>query len=95
MHRDVVHEVPEGCVNLGYSPRCAVQGLYMPGRIWSVQAHPEFTEFIMSCVLDVRHSTGIFNDELYEDGKSRAGKPTDGTNLEKEIVKFIIESCNK
>ncbi|CAI7603051.1 unnamed protein product [Penicillium manginii] len=95
MHRDVVHEVPEGCVNLGYSPRCAVQGLYMPARIWSIQAHPEFTEFIMSSVLKVRHESGVFNDEQYADGKSRAGKKTDGENLGREIVNFITESCAK
>lgn len=65
----------------------------MPRRIWSVQAHPEFTEFIMTSVLKVRHETGVFNDEQYADAKSRAGKKTDGENLAREIVKFIIESC--
>ncbi|KAJ5110611.1 hypothetical protein N7532_001146 [Penicillium argentinense] len=92
MHRDIVHEVPEGCINLGYSPRCAVQGLYMPGRVWSVQAHPEFTEFIMSCILKARHDAGVFDDALYDDGKSRASKTTDGEKLGGEIVKFICES---
>jgi GMP synthase (glutamine-hydrolysing) len=67
----------------------------MPARIWSIQAHPEFTEFIMSSVLKVRHETGVFNDEQYTDGKSRAGKKTDGENLGREIVKFITESCAK
>lgn len=67
----------------------------MPGLAWSVQAHPEFTEFIMSCILEARHDTGVFNDELYTDGKSRAGKETDGEKLGKEIIKFITESCEK
>ncbi|KAF7715444.1 GMP synthase (glutamine-hydrolyzing) [Penicillium ucsense] len=94
MHRDVVHEVPKGCVNLGSSPRCAIQGLYMPKRIWSVQAHPEFTEFIISQVLKARHQSGVFNDELFQDGFSRAGKAHDGEFLAAEIVKFIAEATS-
>ncbi|CEJ61486.1 hypothetical protein PMG11_10019 [Penicillium brasilianum] len=92
MHRDVVHEVPAGCLNLGYSPRCAVQGLYMPKRLWSVQAHPEFNEFIMSQLLEARHDSGVFNDQLYEDGSSRAAKPHDGEFLATEIIKFMADA---
>jgi GMP synthase (glutamine-hydrolysing) len=92
MHRDVVHELPAGCVNLGYSPRCAIQGLYMPKRLWSVQAHPEFNEFIMSRILKFRHDGGVFNDQLYEDGASRAAKPHDGEFLATEIIRFMAEA---
>lgn len=92
MHRDIVYEVPEGCVNLGYSPRCAIQGLYMPGRILSVQAHPEFNEFVMTQLCEARHDQGLFDDELYRDGLVRAGKHHDGELLGRRIVKFIEES---
>ena len=94
MHRDVVHEVPEGCENLGFSPRCAVQGLYMSKRLWSVQAHPEFNEFIMSRILEARHNTGVFNDQMYEDGASRAAKPHDGEFLAMEIIKFMADATS-
>ncbi|KAJ5594635.1 uncharacterized protein N7459_000843 [Penicillium hispanicum] len=92
MHRDVVFEVPEGCTNLGSSPRCAVQGLYMPSRLISVQAHPEFNEYVMSNILQARHNSGVLNDEMYQDGNSRSAKPHDGEKLAGEFVKFIIES---
>lgn len=91
MHRDIVHEVPEGCINLGFSPQCAIQGLYMPKRLFSVQAHPEFNQYIMSHLLEARHKGGVFNDEVYNDGASRAGRPHDGEMLGKNIIKFVLE----
>ncbi|THC91760.1 hypothetical protein EYZ11_008767 [Aspergillus tanneri] len=41
MHRDIVYEVPHGCVNLGSTALCKIHGFYMPRRILTVQGHPE------------------------------------------------------
>lgn len=92
MHRDVVNEVPEGCVNLGYSGPCAIQGLYMPNRLLSVQAHPEFNEYIMSHIVEARHDSGVFNDELAQAGAARAGNHHDGALVAKKIIEFISSS---
>lgn len=64
----------------------------MPKRLWSVQAHPEFNEFIMSRVLEARHNNGVFNDQMYEDAASRAAKPHDGEFLAMEIIKFMADA---
>lgn len=90
MHRDIVHDVPNGCVNLGHSPRCGVQGLYIPKRVLTVQGHPEFNEYIMSRVLEMRHEQKIFDDDLFQDGMSRAGKPHDGQRIGATICKFLL-----
>jgi len=92
MHRDLVHEVPEGCINLGYSSLCAVQGLYISGRLLTVQAHPEFNEYIMSRILEARHDSGVFNDEIYKDGAARAGSHHDGGLVAGKIIEFITNS---
>lgn len=92
MHRDLVFETPEGCVNLGFSGPCSVQGLYMPKRLISIQAHPEFNEYIMTQVLKARHDSGVFNDELYKSGSSRAAKEHDGELLARRFIQFIVES---
>ncbi|KAJ5198529.1 uncharacterized protein N7498_007646 [Penicillium cinerascens] len=92
MHRDIVYEVPAGCINLGYSAPCAVQGLYIPGRLLTVQAHPEFNEYIMSQLVEARHDGGLFNDELYKDGAARAGNHHDGALVAKKIMEFITSS---
>lgn len=47
MHKDVVLEVPQGCVNWGSSPQCELQGFYKPQRLLTFQGHPEFTNMIL------------------------------------------------
>lgn len=79
-------------MNLGFSGPCAVQGLYMPKRLISIQAHPEFNEFIMTQLLEARHDSGLFNDELYESGSSRVAKEHDGELLLRRFIQFIVES---
>ncbi|OQE46536.1 hypothetical protein PENCOP_c001G08450 [Penicillium coprophilum] len=73
MHRDIVFDAPVGCTNLATSPKCEVQGLYLPKQVLSVQGHPEYNAGIMSCLLEARHDNGIFDDELYKNGLSRVG----------------------
>ncbi|KAJ5885394.1 hypothetical protein N7495_009904 [Penicillium taxi] len=67
MHRDIVMDIPEGYNNLGSSPMCAIHGLYMPMRLLTVQAHTEFNDFIMSCLLETKHDNGGFNDKTFKD----------------------------
>ena len=95
MHRDIVFEVPEGCVNLGSSPRYSIQGLYKPDSLLSIQAHPEFNEHIMSNLLKVRKENGILSAELCSDGALRAGKPHDGELFLRRAIQFVTESMEK
>ncbi|KAJ5513898.1 hypothetical protein N7463_003450 [Penicillium fimorum] len=91
MHRDIVFDVPIGYMNLATSPKCEVQGLYLPKRVLSVQGHPEYNESIMSCLLEARHDNGIFDDKLYNDGLSRVGDSHDGWLIAKVIARFILD----
>lgn len=90
MHRDIVTAVPEGAINLGHSAVCDVQGLYIPHRVISVQAHPEFSGFIMSSILDTRRGQGIFGEDLYQSGLSRADKTHDGVLVSTVIWRFLL-----
>lgn len=93
MHRDIIFEAPPaGCVNLATSEKCGVQGLYLPNKVLSVQGHPEYNEGIMSCVLEARHESGVFDDELYNNGLSRAGNPHDGELIGYTMAKFILDA---
>ncbi|KAJ5399301.1 hypothetical protein N7465_009790 [Penicillium sp. CMV-2018d] len=96
MHRDIVFGTPVDCVNLATSPKCEVQGLYLPKRVLSVQGHPEYNAGIMSCLLEARHDNGIFGDELYKDGLSRLlGESHDGWLVAKAIARFIVDAKTK
>ncbi|KAL4793096.1 hypothetical protein BDV19DRAFT_391538 [Aspergillus venezuelensis] len=91
MHRDIVSDLPLEIESFGSSPRCTTQGFYLPKRILSVQAHPEFDSFIMATVLNTRHEQGIFDDELFEGAMRRAGMPHDGLLLSEAIWKFLLD----
>lgn len=95
MHRDIVFDSPVGFANLASSPKCEVQGLYLPKQVLSVQGHPEYNEGIMSCLLEARHDNGIFDDELYNSGLSRVGDSHDGWVIAKAIARFIVDAKTK
>jgi GMP synthase-like glutamine amidotransferase len=89
MHRDIVFEFPKDAVPLASNDICTVQAMYVPGKYIAVQGHPEFTEELISEVLDVRHKQGIFSDEVYEDAMSRAGTEHDGVTIARGFLRFL------
>lgn len=91
MHKDIVFDFPDGIEDLGSSPRCRVQGMYSKGRLISVQGHPEFTEPIVSEILEGRHAQGIFDDASFEEGMSRVGKQQDGVAIGTAFLRFLME----
>lgn len=93
MHRDVVRTVPEGFDNLGTSPRCGVQGLYMPNRALSVQAHPEFDHFIMTRILEKRCLDGVFDDVMYKAGRAGAMLEHDGVLVSVAILGSLLQAA--
>ncbi len=105
MHRDVVTtlpalpssssstsaaaEPPPNVVLLGSSPRCAIQGMSIPRKLLTVQGHPEFDAEIVRELLEVRHRTGIFSDEVYEEALRRVGDVQDGVVVGKAFLRFL------
>lgn len=91
MHRDIVTALPEGAISLGQSSRCSIQGMYIPGRVITVQGHPEFTEEIVRELLENRHRQGIFDDETYEDAMRRMARPQDGVLVAQAFLRFLLD----
>ena len=91
MHRDIVYDYPPHVQPLGSSPRCEVQGMYVPGRVITVQGHPEFNEEIVREILEVRHAQGIFGDAEYEEAMGRVGRKHDGLVVGRRMLEFLRE----
>ncbi|KAI9721929.1 MAG: hypothetical protein M1812_001885 [Candelaria pacifica] len=91
MHRDIVYGFPEGVEELGYSPRCRNQGMYISKRLITVQGHPEFNTEIMTELLVVRHAQGIFDDAVYKESMLRAGNQHDGVSVAQGFLRFLLE----
>lgn len=51
-HHDAVTTLPNGCTSYATSENCAVAGFSKGHHIFTTQAHPEFTDPFMRCVLD-------------------------------------------
>ncbi|OJJ75206.1 hypothetical protein ASPBRDRAFT_479990 [Aspergillus brasiliensis CBS 101740] len=90
MHQDIAYGYPSEVVSLGASPRCAVQGMYVPGKLITVQGHPEFREDIMTEILSLRTAAGLFSKEQSDDAFSRAGIPHDGIAITVAFLKLLI-----
>lgn len=91
MHRDEVHAYPPGVVPLAHTPACPTQAMYLPGRMISVQGHPEFTESIVREILQLRHDSGIFSDAVYEDAMARVADKHDGVAIAQAFLRFLRE----
>ncbi|KAL8799050.1 MAG: hypothetical protein Q9200_007635, partial [Gallowayella weberi] len=91
MHKDIVFDYPAGVQPLGSTARCLVQGMFVPGRVITVQGHPEFTEEILREILEVRHEQGVFGDEIYEEAMARVGKKHDGLMVGKRFIEFLLD----
>ncbi|KAI4268860.1 MAG: hypothetical protein L6R35_006721 [Caloplaca aegaea] len=90
MHRDIVFDYPAGVQPLGSTEPCKVQGMFVPGRLFTVQGHPEFTEEILVEILEVRHQEGVFGDEMYKDAMARVGRRHDGVMVGKRFIEFFL-----
>jgi GMP synthase-like glutamine amidotransferase len=91
MHRDIVFYYPPGVEELGSNAVCKVQGMYIPKRVITVQGHPEFSEEIMTEILESRHRMGIFDDETYNSALKRVVRPHDSLVVSKTFVRFLLD----
>lgn len=90
MHKDIVYHYPEGIQELGSSASCKVQGMYIPRVLITVQGHPEFTEEIVTELLETRYQQGIFDEKMYKNGMARVGFPHDGVLVAQAFIKFLL-----
>ena len=91
MHRDAVFSYPAHAIPLGETEACPVQGMLIPGKVITVQGHPEFSESIVSELLENRHERGIFSDGEFEEGMGRVGRSHDGVRVGKAFVRVLVE----
>jgi len=91
IHGDVVYDYPPGVEELAYTDKCAVQAMYIPKRVMTVQGHPEFTEEIMRELLVSAYASGFFDKDLFEDSIRRVDKYQDGVVVAQAFLRFLLE----
>lgn len=91
MHRDIVHDFPEGVQQLASTTSCANQGMYQKNRLITVQGHPEFTRDIVQEILESRQKQGIFPVGVFDDGIKRLRDHDDGVLIAQAFLRFLLE----
>ena len=90
MHSDMVVDLPEGAVNIGSTDFCALQGFYIPAKLWSIQGHPEFDALTMKKVIEVMSSHGELTAEETRDALDRNLDSTDSSIVLDSIAEFLL-----
>lgn len=91
MHKDIVYGYPSSVEELGYSPVCDNQGMYIKNKLITVQGHPEFTKEIVEEILNKRYNQGVFTDIVYEDAMKRLNNHDDGITVGQTFLRFLLE----
>ena len=91
MHKDIVYGFPSSVEEIGYSPVCDNQGMYIKDKHITVQGHPEFTKEIVEEILKSRHSKGVFTDMVFEDAMKRLTDHDDGIIVGQAFLRFLLE----
>ncbi|KAJ1333179.1 glucosinolate gamma-glutamyl hydrolase [Microdochium nivale] len=89
MHRDAVLTLPPGCTPLASTAACDIQAMYIPGRMISVQGHPEFTEDMVREILQLRKYGGVLADDIFQDGMRRVADEHDGVEIARVFLRFL------
>lgn len=91
VHRDEVLRAPNGVEILGSSPRCPIQSMYIPKKLFTVQGHPEIKDDIISELVHSRYNEGIITEEQFNEAIAREGFEHDGEVIGELFVKFLTE----
>ncbi|KAF3930468.1 hypothetical protein ABW20_dc0109240 [Dactylellina cionopaga] len=75
----------------GYADICAVQGLYTPGKVISLQGHPELARETMSALVQDRLRQGYFSKDMANDAITRTSLRNDGVHIAATFLKFLLE----
>ncbi|TQS35897.1 hypothetical protein Golomagni_03669 [Golovinomyces magnicellulatus] len=89
VHRDEVLRAPKGVEILGSSPMCAIQSMYIAGRVLTVQGHPEIKDDIISELVHSRYEQGIISEEQFNEAITREGFDHHGEYIGEVFVKFL------
>jgi GMP synthase-like glutamine amidotransferase len=91
MHKDIVYGLPADTEQLATTDVCDNQGMYIKGKLITVQGHPEFTREIEEEIIKGRYGQGIFTDEIYKDAMRRVQDHDDGIVVAQAFLRFLLE----
>ncbi|SHE99228.1 GMP synthase (glutamine-hydrolysing) [Ruegeria intermedia] len=87
-HQDQVTQRPESARLLGTNPFCENAMLAYGDTIWTVQAHPEYSNDFIRGLMDTR-GKGVVPDAQMKDAKAREAAPDDNERIGRLMADFL------
>eukprot|EP01111_Echinosteliopsis_oligospora_P017401 TRINITY_DN7515_c0_g1_i1.p1 TRINITY_DN7515_c0_g1~~TRINITY_DN7515_c0_g1_i1.p1 ORF type:complete len:258 (-),score=31.53 TRINITY_DN7515_c0_g1_i1:18-770(-) len=88
-HHDMVSSLPSGTLPIAETNACSVQGMLIPGKIFTLQGHPEFTGQIVSEILKKIREGGGIDEGEYKSGMARVLEEHDGVIVGQALLRFM------
>ncbi len=86
-HRDQVVEPPPDAVVWSAAPACAVAGMTIGERAWSLQAHPEFTAAVSDALLERRRADA--GEAAVEAARATLSRPLSNDAIASAVVGMV------
>ena len=90
-HQDQVTQLPEGARVVGQNDFCANAALLYPGRAFTVQPHPEFTDSFVQGLIETR-AIGVVPTPLLDRARAGMGGKRDSDVIAARIAAFFREA---
>lgn len=65
--------------------------MYVPGKLISLQGHPEFDETVVREILQRKHAQGIFDGPTFSESMQRVGLKQDGPLVGQVFLQFLLD----
>ncbi|OAP54957.1 hypothetical protein AYL99_10657 [Fonsecaea erecta] len=94
-HQDTVvvtqsAQLPPECVEVGFTDLCGMQGMYVPGRVLTLQAHPEFDREVNGACIREIVGAGWPIEETREYLRL-TDKDDDAALMEEVVMEFLLQ----
>lgn len=89
-HQDQVITPPEGAETVGSNAFCQHAALLYPGKAYSVQPHPEFSDAYTQALIDTR-GPGLVPQDILDGAAKRLGAPLSQAKLAAQFALFFRE----
>ncbi|KAF3918508.1 hypothetical protein ABW21_db0206111 [Orbilia brochopaga] len=85
-------QLPEATLDIvGETETCAVQGVYTPRKVLSLQGDPELTNEMMMTLVRERIQGGHYSKEFASDALRRVNARNDGVAIGAAFLRFLLE----
>lgn len=89
-HQDQVITPPDGAKTVGSNAFCTHAALLYPGKAYSVQPHPEFSDAYTQDLIDTR-GPGIVPQDILDQAAAKLGTPLSAQKLADQFALFFRE----